>query len=118
MNIEEFREYCLSFPGSSEKLPFDDKVLVFYVLNKMFALTDINEFISVNLKCDPEKAILLREQYGAVQPGYHMNKQHWNTILMDGSIMDELFKKWIKESYDLVIKKMSKKEQEELKRLS
>ena len=106
MNIESFRAYCLSKPGTSESLPFDNQTLVFKVADKMFALTDVDLFTSINLKCDPEQAALLREQYEAVQPGYHMNKKHWNTILMDGSISDVLIKQWTDDSYNLVISKL------------
>lgn len=116
MNIEELREYCLSLPATSEGLPFDKTTLVFKVGNKMFALTDLEDPLFVNLKCDPEKAIELREQYASVQPGHHMHKKHWNTVLIDGSIDDTLLKKWIEDSYKLVIKGMTKKEREELAR--
>ncbi|WP_016775581.1 MmcQ/YjbR family DNA-binding protein [Anaerophaga thermohalophila] len=114
MNIEELRDYCLSLPATSEDLPFDETSLVFKVGNKMFALTDLEGPFWINLKCAPEKAIELREQYPAVKPGYHMNKKHWNTIEVDGSIPDNLLKQWIKESYDLVIKGMTRKERERL----
>ena len=106
MNIEDFRTYCLAKPGTSESLPFDNQTLVFKVADKMFALTDVDLFTSINLKCDPEQAALLREQYDAVQPGYHMNKKHWNTILIDGSINDILIKQWTDDSYNLVISKL------------
>ena len=72
----------------------------------MFALTDVDNFESVNLKCDPERAIQLRDEYEAVQPGYHMNKKHWNTVRMDGSVGDRLIKEWIDHSYDLVVKSL------------
>ena len=114
MNIEEYREYCLSFKGTSEGFPFDQKTLVFYVMGKMFALTDVDEFKSINLKCDPEEAINLRETHSAITPGYHMNKKHWNTIKMDESIENQLLKKMIKNSYDLVVLKLTKKEKLEL----
>ncbi|MEM8893495.1 MAG: MmcQ/YjbR family DNA-binding protein [Bacteroidota bacterium] len=114
MNIEEYREYCLSKPGTSEGFPFDEHVLVFKVMNKMFALTDVDAFESINLKCDPDLAIELREQYDAVIPGYHMNKKLWNTIAMDGSIGDRLIKEWIDLSYDLVVKGLPKKDQRAL----
>lgn len=117
MNIEEYREYCLSFKGVTEEMPFDDKVLVFKVMGKMFCLTDINNFESINVKCDPETAIELRHQYEAVKPGYHMNKKHWNTILVDGSLPDTELKKWITHSYDLVTTKLTKKQQETLQNL-
>lgn len=103
MNIESFRDYCLSLKGTTDDMPFDESTLVFKVMGKMFALTNIDTFESINLKCNPEKAIELREQYdGIVLPGYHMNKQHWNTIIMDDNISDAILKSWIKDSYDLV----------------
>lgn len=114
MNIEEFRFYCLSLKGVEEGLPFGDDVLAFKVGGKIFALTDINTFISVNLKCDPEKAVELREQYPSVMPGYHMNKKHWNTVLADGSVPDRLLKEWTKHSYDLVFASLPKKVREEI----
>lgn len=76
--------------------------MVFKVNGKMFALTNVETFDGINLKCDPEKAVQLREQYDAVQPGYHMNKKHWNTVEMDGSVSDKLVREWIDHSYDLV----------------
>ena len=115
MNIEEYRDFCLSFAGTTEDMPFDDNVLVFKVLGKMFALTDINQFESINVKCDPEKAVELREKYTCVIPGYHMNKKHWNTIIMDGEMPDHEVQEWITHSYDLVVAKLPKKAREELK---
>jgi len=114
MNIEELREYCLSKKGVSEHFPFDETTLVFKVMNKMFALTDIEKPFSVNLKCNPEIAIELREIYTAVQPGFHMSKKHWNTINIDGSIDDKLIYDWIDSSYDLVVNGLSKKLKEKL----
>ena len=111
MNIEEYRNYCLSLPETSEKMPFDENTLVFYVKNKMFALTNVDNFDYINLKCDPELAITLREEYGAVRPGFHMSKKHWNTVDMDGSIANSTLKEWIYNSYKLVIKGMPKKDQ-------
>jgi predicted DNA-binding protein (MmcQ/YjbR family) len=87
---------------------------VFKVVGKMFALTNVESFDSVNLKCEPELAIQLRERFPAVLPGYHMNKKHWNTILMDGTISDKLLKEWIDISYGLVVATLSKKEQQNL----
>ncbi|MDO4780301.1 MAG: MmcQ/YjbR family DNA-binding protein [Bacteroides sp.] len=114
MNIEEFRDYCLSFKGAKECLPFDDKTLVFTVMDKMFCLTDIDSFDMINVKCDPDEAIMLREQYPEVIPGYHMNKKHWNSILTNGEITDAQYKEWIKNSYDIVVSKLPKKKREEL----
>lgn len=102
MYIDEFREYCLAKPAVTENFPFNETTLVFKVGGKMFALTNVDTFESVNLKCDPETAIELREKYAAVKPGYHMNKKHWNTIVMDGSIPDQQLYYWTDLSYDLV----------------
>ena len=117
MDIEGFREYCISKKGVTEGMPFDDQVLVFKVMGKMFALTDLDQFESVNLKCDPDQALELREKYPAVQSGYHMNKQHWNTVTMDGSIANPMIKQWIDDSYNLVVTKLPKPLQEELAQL-
>ena len=117
MNIEELRTYCLSKKAVTEGFPFDEETLVFKVLDKMFLLTNINGELRMNVKCDPEKALELRESYPAVLPGYHMNKKYWNTVVIDGSVSDELLKEWIDESYDLVVAKMPKKKQNELKNL-
>lgn len=112
MNIEIFREYCLSLPDTSESMPFGPDTLVFKVASKMFALTDIDNFESINLKCDPEKAIDLRARYPEVKPGYHMNKRHWNTIEITPTISNEQYLEWIRESYNLVFDKLTKKERE------
>lgn len=115
MNIEEFRDYCLSFKGTTEDMPFDDRVLVFKVMGKMFVLTDIETFESINVKCDPEVAIELREKYASVIEGYHMHKKYWNTILLDGELTDTQLKHWINHSYEQVVAKMPKRLREELK---
>ena len=96
----------MSKPGVTESFPFDNKTLVFKVMGKMFALCDVDSFQGVNLKCDPAKAIELREQFEGVKPGYHMSKTHWNTVEMDGSIPDDLFREWIDDSYNLVVAKL------------
>lgn len=114
MNIEELRDYCLSLKGVTEEMPFDDKVLVFKVMGKIFCLTNIEHFEAINVKCEPEKAIELRETYEAVQPGYHMNKKHWNTIQLNDSISVALLKEWIIDSYQLVANSLTKKLKEEL----
>lgn len=114
MNIEEFREYCVKMKGVTEELPFDEDTLVFKVMGKMFALTGIESFESINVKCDPDTAIELREQYNAVKPGYHMNKKHWNTIMNHSDMPDQEMREWIKHSYDLVVAKLPKKTKEEL----
>lgn len=92
--------------GCSEGFPFDETSLVMKVGGKMFALINLDEDPSLNLKCDPEEALVLRETYNAVSPGYHMNKKHWNTVLLDDSIKDEVITNWIKDSYQLVVNKL------------
>ncbi len=110
MNIEELRFYCLAKKAVTESFPFDETTLVFKVMGKIFALTDTEDEFSVNLKCDPEKAIELRERYPSVQPGYHMNKKHWNTIFIDGTLSDEQLQAWIDDSYSLVANSLPKKD--------
>ncbi len=117
MDIEGFREYCISKKGVTEELPFDNETLVFKVMGKMFALTDLDHFESINLKCDPEYAIELREKYSGVIPGYHMNKKQWNTVMTDGSVPDESLYKWIDDSYDLIVLGLPKKLKEALRNL-
>jgi len=115
MNIEELREYCMDKKHVTESFPFDNETLVFKVMNKMFALTGINNNpLSVNLKCDPEKAVALREEYSCVLPGYHMSKQHWNTVVIDGSVPDKLVKEWIDESYNLIVASLPKRVRDEM----
>jgi len=117
MNIEEFRTYCLSRPGVTESLPFGPDTLVYKVLGKIFALAPLDDDFSINLKCDPELAVELRERYNCVQPGYHMNKKMWNTIYMDGSISDKMLCEWIDHSYNEVVKNLPLKQQHTLKLL-
>lgn len=114
MNIESYREYCLSKRGVTEDFPFDNLTLVFKVGGKLFSLTNVEEFYSVNLKCDPERAIELRETFNAVQPGYHMNKKHWNTIVIDGDVPNELLLELVDHSYELVYNSLTKKVRDEL----
>lgn len=120
MNIETYREYCLSKPHTTESFPFDEDVLVFKVANKMFALTSFKKWeegdTSVNLKCDPERAIELRGQYEqSIIPGYHMSKIHWNTVnITNGELSEDFIKELIDHSYDLVVKSLTKKLQREL----
>ncbi|MFR9165381.1 MAG: MmcQ/YjbR family DNA-binding protein [Dysgonomonas sp.] len=112
MNIEELREYCLSVKGSEECFPFDEDTLVFKVLGKMFAYTFLEPRdgqFAVNLKCDPEKAIELREKYSSVVPGYHANKKYWNTVYLNGDASENEIQKWIDHSVEEVIKKLPKK---------
>jgi len=104
MHIEQYREFCISQEGVTEEFPFGPETLVYKVYGKVFALSGVDNFTSINLKCDPEYAVELRERYNAVLPGYHMNKKHWNTIMIDGSIDNNLMKKLILDSYNLVLK--------------
>lgn len=117
MNIEVYRTYCLSKKGVTESFPFDEKTLVFKVMNKMFALTSVEEFSFINLKCNPEKAIELREIYEGVKPGYHMNKALWNSVYTEEDVSDKLIIKWIDDSYSLVVSSLTKKLQKELEAL-
>ncbi|MBO9633875.1 MAG: MmcQ/YjbR family DNA-binding protein [Chitinophagaceae bacterium] len=117
MNIDTLRAYCLAKPAVEETLPFGPDTLVFKVAGKMFLLTGLdNDPLTFNVKCDPDLAIELRERYDAVQPGYHMNKKHWNTITVDGSVSGKLLKEWIDHSYDLVVDSLPAKVKAELKK--
>lgn len=117
MNIEEYREYCISKPAVTEGFPFDSNTLVFKVMEKMFALTNIDLFASINLKCDPDYAIELREKHEGIKPGFHMSKKHWNTCDTKNDISDDLLRKLIDDSYNLVASKLTKILKEELKKL-
>jgi predicted DNA-binding protein (MmcQ/YjbR family) len=109
MNIESLREYCLSKPAVEETLPFGPDTLVFKVNDKIFLLTGLNSpQLQFNIKCDPDKAIELREEFPCVLPGWHMNKKHWNTIIVDGSVSSKQLKEWIDWSYELVSGKKKK----------
>lgn len=102
MDIERFRKHCIAKPGVTEDLPFGPDTLVFRVRGKLFALCDVNTFDGINLKCDPERAVELRERYPGIVPGYHMNKRHWNTVATDGSVPDRLILELTDHSYTLV----------------
>jgi predicted DNA-binding protein (MmcQ/YjbR family) len=102
MNIETIREYCISKKGATESFPFGEETLVFKTGGKIFALVNLDGDLSINLKCDPAFAIELRERYSSVTPGYHMNKKHWNTIYLDGTIPDKEVFSWIDHSYELI----------------
>lgn len=121
MNVEELRNYCLHKKGATESMPFDDDILVFKVMNKMFALSSLADWNigkgAVNLKCEAEKAKYLREEYSAILPGYHMNKKHWNTVYIDGTLSDDFLKELIDDSYQLVVEHLPKKTQKELENL-
>ena len=108
MNIEEFRDFCLGLPGATEELPFGPDTLVFKVGGKIFALTDLQTFNSYNLKCDPERAVELREAHDYVRPGYHMNKKHWNTVLVGTGATDAQLRAWTRDSYDLIVASLPK----------
>lgn len=114
MNVEFFRDYCLSKKWVTEDFPFDETTIVFKVGNKIFALSGIINFESVNLKCDPEQAIDLRETFQGVKPGWHMNKKHWNTVSVNSDVPQKLFLELIDHSYDLVLKSLTKKVRNEL----
>lgn len=118
MNIEAYRDYCLSKKGVTESFPFDENTLVFKVMGKMFALTNINApTFQVNLKCDPEQALELRESHPEIVAGYHMNKKHWNTVAFEESLNDDFLKQLIDSSYDLVVAKLKKADRAYLKNL-
>lgn len=115
MHLEEIREYCLQKKGVEECLPFGNDTLVFKVMGKMFLLTGIEaQPTQFNAKCNPEKAIDLRENFSCILPGYHMNKKHWNTIICDGSVSQNHIKEWIDDSYNLVVSSLTKKLKSEL----
>ena len=104
MNAAELREHCLSFSGAEETFPFGPSTSVFKVAGKMFALSELGaDSLRVSVKCDPELAPALREAYPAVIPGYHLNKRHWNTVLIDGSLADQAIRDMVEDSYDLVV---------------
>jgi len=109
MNTETLRDYCIAKPGVTESFPFDTVTLVFKVGNKLFALLDTESRpTTINLKCDPELAVQLRETFAAVLPGYHMNKTHWNTITLDGRVRWNDVQEWVDHSYELVKKGLPK----------
>ena len=117
MNVEEYREYCISKKGVTESFPFDETTLVFKVMGKMFALCGLDNVpLRVNLKCDPERAIELRETHDGIIEGWHMSKKHWNTVYLD-QISKELTLELIDHSYDLVVSKFTKKLKAELEAL-
>ena len=117
MYLDEFREYCLSKKGTSEGTPFGPETLVFKVMNKMFAVTSIDTYEFVNLKCDPEYAAELREREAGIKPGWHMNKAHWNSVMTSGTVSENLFKELVDHSYDLIVQSLPKKAKEEFSKL-
>lgn len=114
MDLDRFRQHCLRLPGVTEETPFGPDVLVFKVGGKLFALAPLDLFESVNLKCDPERAVELRAEHPGITPGYHMNKVHWNTVATDGSVPDRLILELVDHSYDLVRASLPKKVREAL----
>lgn len=122
MHIEQLRDFCISKKGVTEHFPFDEITLVFKVMNKMFALSSLDKWEkgeeSINLKCDPEKALDLREEFEGINPGWHMNKRLWNTVTINNAdVSDALVFELINHSYDLVVKGLTKKAQKELENL-
>ncbi|MBB1283239.1 MmcQ/YjbR family DNA-binding protein [Flavisolibacter sp. BT320] len=115
MNIETLQQYCLSKKGVTEETPFGPDNLVYKVGGKMFLLASLDTIpLRFNAKCDPEEAIQLRDTYPCVLPGYHMNKKHWNTVIVDGSVGDKTLQQWIDASYALVFKCLPKQTKEEI----
>ena len=115
MNVEELREYCLSLKGTTECFPFDEVTLVLKVQEKMFALIPLdNSETQIALKCDPERAIALREEFSSIVPAWHFNKKYWNTVIIDPSISRALLCELIQHSYDLVVAGLPKRLREEL----
>lgn len=108
MNIEDLRDFVLSLKNVEESFPFGEDTLVFKINKKIFLLISLSSVpLQFNVKCDPDRAIELREEYGCILPGYHMNKKHWNTIIVDGTLSGTQLKNFIKDSYELVAKKIS-----------
>ena len=117
MDLAAFREYCLRKRGATEGTPFGETVLVFKVAGKIFALAALDEIpATVNLKCDPDLALALRDQYEQVQPGYHMNKKHWNTVEIDSGVPEAELRKMIDDSYDLVMRALPKAQRDQFAR--
>lgn len=112
--LSHWREVCLAKLGSEEDTPFGPEALVYEVHGKMFALIGVSPPLTMNLKCDPQEAMIIRESFEAVTAGYHMNKKHWNTVDLEANLDEELIKGWIDDSYDLVVKGLPKKVQAQL----
>ena len=116
MTPRELKSACLAFAGAREEFPFGEATSVFKVAGKMFALSQLDSNpLSVSLKCDPELAVQLRAAYPAITAGYHLNKRHWNTVVLDGSIEDQFLREMLEDSYDLVVSGLSARQQEKLK---
>jgi predicted DNA-binding protein (MmcQ/YjbR family) len=109
MRAAELRDHCLAFPGAAETFPFGPETSVFKVAGKMFALSRLAQPpLQVSVKCEPLLAEQLRDAHAAVLPGYHLNKRHWNTVIIDGSIPDRMIKDMVEDSYDLVVSRLSR----------
>lgn len=109
LNIEQIRDYCIKKKAVTEEFPFDEETLVFKVAGKIFLLASLETIpLQINIKCDPEKATELREEYDSVIPGYHMNKNHWNTIIIDGIVPERKLLEWIDDSYSMVVAGLTK----------
>lgn len=118
MNIELLQQYCLAKKGVTEETPFGPDNLVYKIGGKMFLLASLDAVpLQFNAKCDPEEALQLRDSFPCVLPGYHMNKKHWNTVLVDGSVSDRLLQSWIDASYQLVLESLPKKVQAEIQEM-
>jgi len=118
MELEALRDLCLAFPETSEDFPFDENTLAFRVSGKIFALTGVDQIPPrVNLKCDPLRALELRATYACVEPGYHMNKKHWNTIVLDGSASQAEVEAWVAHSYDLVVAGLPRAQRDHIARV-
>jgi predicted DNA-binding protein (MmcQ/YjbR family) len=118
MNIESISDYCRKKKGVTEDFPFDEDTLAIRVMNKIFLLASLEKIpLQINMKCDPEYAVELRERYDSVQPGFHMNKSHWNTVVIDGSIPNSELKEMIDHSYEQVVKGLKKSDKEKLKKM-
>ena len=114
MDIDVLREYCLSKKAVKEDFPFDENTLVFRIGDKIFCLTSLDKPLKINLKCDPEKAIILREEHEEISPGFHMNKKHWNTVDLNGMIPEKLIYEMIDDSYNLVLSNMGRNARKKL----
>jgi predicted DNA-binding protein (MmcQ/YjbR family) len=114
MNLEIIREYCLKKRGVTEEFPFGENTPVYKLMGKIFLIASISIPVTINLKCDPEKAVELRERYPSVVPGYHMNKMHWNTVTIDNTIPDKLILQWIDDSFKLIFNRLKKADKEKL----
>lgn len=122
MEIETFREYCLSFDGAMEKLPFekvtskyDKELLVFYVADKWFCFVNVEKFDFCDLKCDPEESTELQAKYNGIKPGYHMNKKHWVSVYFNSDVPDSIIKELVQKSYELIVASLPLKVQHSLK---